>query len=166
MARCSDWKTFLQKFWQVRTLCDCAPVTQENLKRPRTKSLPYPCWVDFPGKNLRPLQTLWSSWHSQRPVVISCLGGRGHQGIFFMLRCNFPYPRLCNIPIPHHHPQPSHWKLIASHSLLHTALAMTNLPSVPLKTMWSPKYSPPPGQAIYNDFFIKLIDIYSNISDE
>ena len=31
MAICSGWKTFLQQFWQVWTLCDCAPVTQKNL---------------------------------------------------------------------------------------------------------------------------------------
>lgn len=72
-------------------------------------------------------------------------GREGAPGDFFMSRCNFLYPRLCNTPIPHHHPQPSHWKLIASQSLLHTALAMTNLPSVPLKTMWSPKILPRSG---------------------
>lgn len=162
MARCSDWKTFLQKFWQVWTLCDCAPVTQENLKRPRTKSLPYPCWVDFPGKNLRPLQTLWSSWHSQRPVVISRLGERGRQGIFFMSRCNFLYPRLCNTPIPHHHPQPSHWKPVSLFFIQRWRWLIS--PLFPWKQCDPPKYSP--GQAIYNDFFVKLIDIDSNISDE
>lgn len=153
MAICSGWKTFLQQFWQVWTLCDCAPVTQENLyslvihnsQLNVHEQSPCPIHVGWISR----AKTSGLSRLSDLPDILRdrllfpAWEGGGARGFFFMSRYNFPYPRLCNIPIPHHHPQPSHWKLIASQSLLHTALAMTNLPSVPLKTMWFPKILPP-----------------------
>ena len=137
-------KNFLAKvLTSMNALWLCSRYTRE-FKTSTNKVPALSMLGGFPGqKPPASPDSLIFHWHSQRPVVISRLGGRGRQGIFFMSRCNFLYPRLCNTPIPHHHPQPSHWKLIASQSLLHTALAMTNLPSVPLKTMWSPKILPP-----------------------